>query len=221
MNVVDIGIIAVLLVSGLLAFARGFVREVLAVAGWVGAAFAALYAFPYVQPVARQYIGIALVADVAAGLGVFVATLLLLSVASHAISVRVRESALGAVDRSLGFVFGLVRGAVIVSIAYLLLAWALPPGQQPAWLREARVMPLVERGGDLLLRLVPAATRRQGERAADDIGRTARPAAETARTLYRLTVPKGQDGEPDSDEQSGYKTEDRRALDNLIRGQQQ
>ena len=221
MNVVDIGIIAILVVSGLLAFARGFVREVLAVVGWVGAAFAALYAFPYLQPIARQYIGITLVADVTAGLGVFVTALLLLSVASHAISVRVRESALGAVDRSLGFVFGLVRGAVIVCIAYLLLAWALPPSQQPAWLREARVMPLVERGSDLLLRLAPAGTRQQGERAVDDIGRTARPAAETARTIYRLTVPKGTDGTPDSDGQSGYKTEDRRALDNLIRGQQQ
>ena len=54
---VDAGIIALVLVSGLFAFFRGFIREVLAIAGWVGASLATLWAFPVASPLVRQWIG--------------------------------------------------------------------------------------------------------------------------------------------------------------------
>jgi membrane protein required for colicin V production len=78
-NVTDIAVIVVLLISALLAYARGFVHEVLAVAGWVGAIFATIYGFPYARPYARSLIPVELIADLVAGLVIFVVTLVLLS----------------------------------------------------------------------------------------------------------------------------------------------
>ena len=66
-NVFDVGVIAVLLVSALLAYARGFVHEVLAVVGWIGAIVATFYGFPYLQPYARQLIPMDLVLALGSG----------------------------------------------------------------------------------------------------------------------------------------------------------
>ncbi|MGQ3028492.1 MAG: CvpA family protein, partial [Ferrovibrionaceae bacterium] len=154
-NPVDIVVLVIVVLSGALAFVRGFVKEVLAVVGWVGAAIATLQLFPYVRPITRQYIQTEMLADGLAGLGIFLITLLLFSILSHSIAKGVRNSAISAVDRSLGFLFGLVRGAVVVCLAYLLVVSVLAPKDQPAWLRNARVMPLLEWGTSRIILLVP------------------------------------------------------------------
>ena len=89
-HIADGIIVAVLVVSGLLAYFRGFVKEILSVAGWIGAALVALYGFPYAQPFARELIGHDLGADVATGAGLFVVTLMVLTVISHSIARGVR-----------------------------------------------------------------------------------------------------------------------------------
>ena len=91
----------------------------------------------------------------AASVTIFIPTLIILALISHVLSGQVRDSALGAVDRSLGFLFGLFRGVIIVCLAYLLIAWILPKEEQPEWLRSARTIPLVEEGAGLLLQLAP------------------------------------------------------------------
>lgn len=166
-NAADLIVIAVLLVSALLAFSRGFVRELLSVAGWVGAIFATLYGFSYAKPYARQWISIDILADAAAGVAIFIATLIVLTLISNVLTGQVRDSALGAVDRSLGFLFGLFRGVIIVCLAYLLVAWILPKEEQPEWLRSARTIPLVEEGADLLLQLIPESAVEKGSEAMD------------------------------------------------------
>ena len=121
-DILDIAVVAIVLISGVLALSRDFVREVLSVVAWVGAAIATLYLFRFAQPVARTYITVELVAEIAAGVAIFVVALIALSLISHALSRRIRESALGPLDRSLGLVFGLVRGAAVVALAYMIFA---------------------------------------------------------------------------------------------------
>ena len=118
-NVTDIVLGAVLLLSALLAYARGFVHEVLAVAGWIGAILAAIYGLPYAKPFARDLIPHELAADVAAGVVIFVATLIVLSLLTRAVAGMVKASALNMLDRSLGFLFGLGtrRGAGVRSLS--------------------------------------------------------------------------------------------------------
>lgn len=179
-NVVDIGVAAVLLISAIFAYARGFVHEVLAVAGWIGAILVTIYSFPYVQPYARQVIAIELAADLAAGTIVFVITLVALTILTRAVSKRVQASALNALDRSLGFLFGLGRGALVVCVAYLGLEFVMPKAEQPDWVRNAKSMQLIEPGARALTALIPSDAARRANDAASDAGRRATDAADRA-----------------------------------------
>ena len=152
---IDLGVGAVIVISALFAFARGIVREVLAIVGWVGAILATLQLFPYMQPFGRTHISSSILADLATGTAIFIFTLVLFSLLSYAIAARVRESRVSALDRSLGFLFGMGRGAVVTCLAYLLLALVMPPNDQPLWLRHAKVTPHLEQGAVMLLKLVP------------------------------------------------------------------
>ncbi len=166
-NATDLVVLGVLLLSGVLALARGFVKEVLGIAGWVGAAIAALKLFPYVQPIARQHIPYQLAADALAGAGVFLVVLVALSLVSNAIARRVRDSEIGALDRSLGFVFGLMRGALVLSLAYLALVQFVPPKEHPDWITGARSLPIVAYGAGVLATIAPAEIRQSLEGAAE------------------------------------------------------
>jgi membrane protein required for colicin V production len=162
MNVLDIIVIAVIVLSGLLAFVRGFVKEVLAIAGWVGASAAALYALPFARPIAERFLPKGAAADAAAAGLVFIVTLIVLSIVTSAIARRVRHSALSALDRTLGLVFGLARGALVVAIGYLALSFVLPlAGEEPPWVTQSRTLPLVAGATQSLTRLLPDSLRRQ------------------------------------------------------------
>jgi len=219
LTVADIGVIAVLLISALWAFVRGFVREVLGVAAWVGAAFVTLYGFSYVQPYTRQLINIPYAADGVAIVALFVVSLILFSIVSHAISSQVRQSSMSAIDRSLGFVFGLIRGAVVVCIAYLLLDWAVPPPQErPAWVTQAKSLPAIKQGVAMLEELIPSNLRGRGAAAAERARQEVDRAAQTKKTLDSLTQPPPQ-ADPPRD-RPGYTDSERRGIDRALEGKQ-
>ena len=223
-NAADLIVIAVLLVSALLAFSRGFMRELFSVAGWVGAIFATLYGFSYVKPYTRQWISIDILADAAAGGAIFITTLIALTLISNMLTSQVRDSALGAVDRSLGFLFGLFRGVIIICLAYLLIAWILPKEEQPEWLRSARTIPLVEEGAGLLLQLVPEGVVEKGsttmdrttEKTSEAIRKQVDEAIqmENRRMLESLTSPRLQGDTKGSGE--GYSDTQRQDMDRLF-----
>lgn len=203
----DILVGAVLLISGLLAYARGFVHEVLSIAGWIGAFFITIYGLPYVQPIAHRYIELGLLADIAAGAGLFILSLIVLSMLTRAISRRIRDSALNALDRALGFVFGVIRGAIIVCLVYIGIAMIWPPADQPTWMRDARSMPLVEAGAAWLKSLVPA----DGETAKQT---PVSKKLDSEQVLRDMITPKPQGPAPQ--EKPGYGEQERRDLDRLI-----
>ena len=228
-NATDLGVLAVLAVPGLLAFARGFLREVLSVGAWVGAAAATIYGLEPARPLARQYIAEPLLADGITGVVIFVATLGLLSALSHALSRNVRDSALGAIDRSFGLLFGLLRGAVVVCGLWLLFALFVAPADRPAWITEARSLPLVEAGAKVILDLLPGAAVEKGSEMLGDVGRAVEEEAkEQARQHNPLLAPEGTEDAPDSagsdgstnpaapDEGSGYKDPERQDMNLLF-----
>ncbi len=229
-TIADAIILLVLAVSALLAFARGFVHEVLAVGAWIGAILATIYGLPYARPVAHRLIGSEpvpvlggllgndVVADIGAGLVLFLVTLVVLSMLTRAISSRVKDSQLNALDRSLGFVFGLARGAVLVSLAYIAVEWMVPPAEQPAWLRDARSMPVVEAGAGLLRSLAPAGVADQASTAGDAVEGT-RKALETERIWRDMMSPSPGRG-PTTTERpdEGYGEQERREMERLLDG---
>lgn len=122
------GIVAVVIIlSAVLAYSRGFVREALAIGGWVLAAVVAYVFAPPVQPlmneipVLRDFLADSgELAMIAAFAVVFAAALIVFSVITPLFSGAVQRSALGGVDRGLGFLFGVLRGVVLVAIAFLI-----------------------------------------------------------------------------------------------------
>lgn len=217
-NVTDLVVIVILLLSGILAFMRGLVHETLSIGAWVGAAVVTLYLFPLAQPIARDYIAIELAADVIAGVAIFLIALILFSIISRALSRQVQESSLGALDRTLGLLFGFVRGAVIVCVAWLVLVWLLPPEERPAWITEAKSRPLIERGAAILQALVPEEIRLRGKEAAERAKDSTENAIETEESLRELISPQPQpEAKDDADStREGYNPDQRDEMQRLI-----
>lgn len=155
MNWVDLVVLGVILISGLLAFSRGLVREALGLGAWIAAAAAALLAQPIVQPWARQQFSDQTLADTVGLVAVFVVVLILLSIVAGIIANAVQGSALGGLDRTLGLLFGLARGAVLVCAAYILVGLAVAVDQWPTPVLTARALPFVYRGADWIVTHVP------------------------------------------------------------------
>ncbi len=125
-TIVDGVVAVVILISAILAYSRGFVREVLAIAGWAAAAVAAFYLTPMAVPLVPEIpvIGEFLtdsceLSTLGAFTGVFVIALVLLSIFIPLFSSAVQRSAVGGLDQALGFLFGVLRGALLVVVALI------------------------------------------------------------------------------------------------------
>jgi membrane protein required for colicin V production len=209
-NITDIAVIIVLLISAFLAYVRGLVHEVLSVAGWVGGGLITIYAFPFAQPHARNLISIELAADLAAGIAVFVISLAILSILTSAISKRVQNSTLNALDRSLGFLFGLARGGILVCLLYMAIKWVMPIVDQPAWLRSARTMPLIETGAQQLRALIPEEAAAKADTAAAETNKL----IESQKVIEGLIAPEPKSGEMGT--LKGYERKIRNEMERLI-----
>ena len=155
MNWVDLGILAAIAVSGLFGWMRGLVREVLGIGAWVLAAWAALTWYPVVDPFVRKYVQNPDIAIPLAGGVVFVVALVALSVVASILGRLCRDSAAGSLDGTLGIVFGLVRGIVLIAAAYIAGGMLLPVERWPPVLQDARALPYIFEVADRLVSLAP------------------------------------------------------------------
>jgi membrane protein required for colicin V production len=151
----DLVVLGVVLISALLAAIRGFTREVLAIASWVAAAAAAYALHPFVLPYAKEYIPNAQLALAAAIGAVFLVTLIIVSFITVKISDLILDSKIGALDRTLGFVFGAARGLLIAVIAFVFFDKLVGEKQQPDWVRNAKLRPVLKETGDQIIALLP------------------------------------------------------------------
>lgn len=140
MTWVDLAVLGILAVSALLAFMRGLVREVLGIGAWFGAIVAAVAGLPLARGIVRNWMTTPEWVDPISFGVVFLATLILLSIAARIISSSVRGSALGGVDRTLGLIFGLARGAALVIVAYIMAGMAVSVDHWPDPVLEARML---------------------------------------------------------------------------------
>jgi membrane protein required for colicin V production len=122
------------------------VREILGLGSWLTAGYAAYRLGPSIMPMTRQAIGNPDIADPAAYAITFVAILILLSLLANLVGRLVQLSALGGLDRTLGLVFGILRGALVLVAAYIPLALMLPPEKWPPAVLQARSLPWIYAG---------------------------------------------------------------------------
>jgi membrane protein required for colicin V production len=151
----DIFLIVVMLISGLLAMVRGFMREILSIAAWAAAAATTLYFYARLLPTAKQYFNNDLVAAGITIGGLFLGTLIIVSILTVRLSDKILDSRIGALDRTLGFLFGLARGLIIVVVAFVFFDWLVPQKSQPEAVRNARSRVVLQGTGDWLKSLLP------------------------------------------------------------------
>lgn len=151
----DIGLVAIILISALLAMLRGFTREVLAIASWGAAALAAIYFHPLVLPYVKPYVSKDVVALALSAAIVFFVVLIIVSLITVKISDAILDSKVGPLDRSLGFIFGAVRGLLLCVIAFVFFTWLVPEKTQPVWVKDAKMKPLLLSTGRQLMAMLP------------------------------------------------------------------
>lgn len=154
----DIILAVIMLISGFLAMVRGLTREVLSILSWAVAAVATLYLFPKYEAQARTYLEPPLPELAAKGVfaaGIFLVVLIVVSLITARISDRVLDSRIGALDRTLGFLFGLARGLILVVIAFLFFSWLVPEQDQPNWIRNAKSLEIIKNTGEGIISLLP------------------------------------------------------------------
>jgi len=205
MTLFDLAVIAVMVISGLLAMVRGFASEILSILSWVVAALAALLLYPLLLPIVQTVVDPYWIALIISAATIFVVVYVAISALTFRWMERAHGGDIGFLDRSLGFIFGIARGLFVVSIAFLFFVWLVPNrDDQPDWIKEARLTPLVSFTADML-----------GSLAAQQ---------STAPTQPFFT-PQGQRTAPvteepqsgtDSDDTTGYKPSERRGLDQLF-----
>ena len=161
-TLVDAGVAGIVLISALLSYARGFVREILSIAGWVIAAIAAFWFAPTVEPIISELPvisdiigGSCQIAIIAAFGLVFVVALVVISLFSPLISGSVQNSALGPVDSGLGLLFGIARGLLLVAIAFVIYDQAPVSDQAIAMVENAASRDLLEALRVRIVELLP------------------------------------------------------------------
>jgi membrane protein required for colicin V production len=142
------------LVSAMLAMVRGFSREVLSIISWIAAAAAAFFLYKPVLPYVQPYVDNEKVAMVAAAGIVFIIALIVVSVITMKLADWIIDSRIGALDRTLGFLYGAARGILVVAVALLFFNW-LAGAKAPGWIANAKSRPLLESVGAKLESLLP------------------------------------------------------------------
>lgn len=148
-------LIGVTLFSAVLAMVRGFSREVLSVASWVIAALAAYFYYDDLVPYISEYAPNDTIAMMASAGIIFLVALIIVSVLTMRLADFVIDSRIGALDRTLGFLFGAARGILLVAVAMLFFNWLVAGPQQPAWVADAKSKPLLDSIGDQLVSILP------------------------------------------------------------------
>lgn len=153
---VDVGVAVLVLISAILATARGFTREILSLATWAGAAAIAAYMYFYHSDIAKTYIKEELVATGVTVIGSFLVALIVLHLLTMWIGDLVVDSRVGPLDRTLGFVFGAARGVLICVVGAVFANFLLGPQDRlPEMLRDAKSFPPLMSAGDYLIGLLP------------------------------------------------------------------
>lgn len=150
----DAALVAIAVLSGLLAMYRGLTREVLSILSWIAAGVAVLYFVFYhraaAEKLAEQFHAPLVVAQVVAGGIIFLVILIIVHLITARISDTILDSRIGIIDRVLGFAFGVVRGFVLVVIPYMFYASLVEPERQYEWVSTSASLPYIKSTGKVL-----------------------------------------------------------------------
>lgn len=225
----DIIVLVAVLVSALIALLRGFIRELLTIVGVGGGVLAAAMGGPFLLPAMNAWLHVPvppekmtrifdlIPRDMAAmvlsyGL-IFVVVVIVLSVLSYFLASGAKAVGLGPVDRALGFIFGVARAALLLSLLYLPVYKMAKVEERDQWFHGSMTRPYVEAGAAWIGSLMPGdddknKPERRGKTALEGVGRNAREKIEALKDAAS------------AGDKEGYKEDQRKDLNQLIRTNQ-
>lgn len=152
----DVGVGILVLISAILATARGLTREVLSLVTWAGSAGIAVYMWKYHPEIAEGFIRDPLIAQVATVVVTFIVCLIVLHLITMRIADFVVDSRIGPLDRTLGFVFGVARGILIAVVVVVFGLWLIPNAETMPWIAGSKTLtPLQNVGSSIEAALPP------------------------------------------------------------------
>lgn len=156
LNYFDMAIYSIMALSCIFAFFRGFVKEILSLIAWIGAAFITVRFFPEASEKLQPHFAKPLAANIVATLSLYFGSLIVFAIFNRII-IKVLKSGteIGWFDNFLGLAFGALRGAFIISLGYLLITVVIKDENRPEWLEKAKTRPYVEKGALMLANIAP------------------------------------------------------------------
>jgi membrane protein required for colicin V production len=234
MENLDIAVVAIIAVSALFAFFRGFTREVLSIVAWLGAVAVAFYSGPFVRdkmdailPEKWHWVDSFYLYYIPP----FIVAVIFFSLLVGIIATQVRKTALGPLDRALGLLFGVARGALIVCLAYMVGIHMVKQEDTPDWVVKARSRPLMAMGAEQLQQMLPKSISEKGfqdalpgaKSAADkakDTLQTTQAVGAIGDALDKLTAqPQPKSAQKPADPNNPEANSDSKGLDQLIQAQ--
>lgn len=237
----DALVLAAVIISSVIAFLRGFIRELLTIVGVAGGLAASYFGGPLLVPVLRGWLGVShdpakveklfdavpmnIVADVCAYGLIFVVVVIILSVLSHFLSVGAKAVGLGPVDRTLGVLFGAARAILLLSLLYLPVMLLIEKEERSTWsvLKDSRTHSYIEQGSTWISSFLPEDTRETVDDATEQANEKMNETRKRLEDMEVLknavdkakeTIPQEPPGAPD--DATGYQSEQREKLDQLI-----
>lgn len=201
LNNLDVVFLVIVGVSALVAIARGVTKELLSIIGWVLAGVSVYYLLPVVDPIMKKYIASEVLSGLVSGMVILIMFCIFWVLAADKISTQIRFSKLSALDRILGFIFGIFRGVVIVILLQIMISSLIPEESQKGVFSESRYFKLAGDAAGPIKGLIP-------EKWFDDLkakGETLGVVA--AKTDEKVDEEKAKDEEPSSAEKLNKATD--------------
>ena len=231
--IIDIIVLVILLISAGIAFMRGAIREILTIAGVFGGLAASYFGAPMLKPHMRGWFGVEegvvperlfgilpydVLADVLSYGLIFIVVVTVLSFISHSLAEWARRVGLGAVDRSFGFLFGLVRGILLLGVLYLPVHLFVDQDTKDGWFDESRSHFYLEKVSSAMAAYLPE----DAEEATEQAMEQGEKIMDAREKLEEIELLKSDDDayaappEPENEELNGYSDEFRDGMDQLI-----
>ncbi len=201
LNNLDVVFLVIVGVSALVAIARGVTKELLSIIGWVLAGVSVYYLLPVVDPIMKKYIASEVLSGLVSGMVILIMFCIFWVLAADKISTQIRFSKLSALDRILGFIFGIFRGVVIVILLQIMISSLIPEESQKGVFAESRYFKLAGDAAGPIKGLIPEKWFDDLKAKGENLGLGA------AKTDEKVDEEKAKDEEPSSAEKLNKATD--------------
>lgn len=207
----DLAIIVIILGSGLFSFFRGFAKEIVSIIAWLTAVTAGIMITPHLKPKLLDVIPNLEYAQWIIAVLIGLASFIFITVIGNRVRKRVSLDESPSINRSLGFLYGVIKGLVLVAFIFIGIKWFLNGQKHPSWISSSKSVPLIERSVDLVLKHLPPSMKDTFDK--QNLNKQKTPQSSKFESLNLPSIKIN-----NKDSNKGYSSEQRKLMDKKIKG---